>query len=338
MKKHTFLAGKATRSFVKTATYCLWWAVGALSASFGQSATELLDKAIRHPGIYGQVCDLRMLPSPAPIPGFRLILQGEAMLSEVTLEALKAQKAELAPIIIQRLSALELFTKPQNQPLDPAIKKDEEGNYESDSDPRGYDPKVYNLLLLRIIQDLEMVEAIPALLAFEERFYAAVKRAEKDKTAPLPTVHGAEAAAVAMEGLYNDETGKPVEYDTLTDAQKEEFVRKGLVFNLVVAQRDILAVIVRFMRKEGYQPLLNSPFEAEYGRLLRERWGQHRQLKNYKKPEDIPEEEQEDVKFDPIHGLAYEVWDPVKVPYTEEKRAFIRELAAKFVESRTAPK
>jgi hypothetical protein len=302
--------------------------------SLAQAPQELLDAAIRHPGLYSQMCDVQIMPSPAPLSAFRQVAVGEAFLSEATLEALKKQRKPVLELISQRLEKVDLFAKPQPQGLDPKIKKDEEGNFESDGEPRGYDPATYSILTLRIIQDLDGVEAMPALLSFETRFHAALLKLEKDPTAPIPTVDGLDGANVAMEGLFNNEKGEPVDYDKLTEAQQRVFERRGKVFRATAAQRDMLAVMVKLMRKEGFEPMLNSPLEAEYGKLLKEQNQEDDELKKYRKTEDIPKDEQDNIKYDAVHGTAYYVWQPVQLPYTEEKRSMIRQLAGDFVKSK----
>jgi hypothetical protein len=290
-----------------------------------------LDDMLRYPGSYGQVCDVRVVPVPAPIPGFRQIVLGEAHFSERNLAWMKSQRKSVLGQISERLRSISLFQKATEQPTDPNVPKDAEGNYEADGTPQGVDPKVYSGLLLELIQELDGVEALPAVLEFEAKFYAAVQRAEKDPEAPLPTVDG--GGGVVMEGLYTKADGELLDPESLPAAEKAALERKSAVHSAVAAHRDILAVLVRLMRKLGYQPMLDSPLEAEYGRLLKERWSTDEEMKKFKSAEDIPKEDRESIKFDPLHKVAYPVWEPVNVPFDEGKREIILKLAAAFAKA-----
>jgi hypothetical protein len=296
------------------------------------SGIDLLDAAIRFPGSYSQTCDVNLSKAPAPIVAFRLSLHGEAYLSEKTLDTLESNRAEVLGAVKKKLQAIDLLGKPTEQKLDPNIKEDE-----ADSEPRGYDPAVYSILLLDVISQLNGVEVFADLLAFEEKFHTALLKAEKDPTVAPPTVDGLDSANLAMEGLFEDAKGQPLDFDKLTETQRRVFERRDRVFKTQAAHRDILSVLVRGMRREGFEPMLQSPLEKEYGKLLVEHWGEDEELKKYKKTEDIPEDERENIKYDPIHKVAYQVWSGVTIPYTEEKRSMIRQLAEAFVKSKDKP-
>jgi hypothetical protein len=301
-------------------------------------AVKLLDKAIRHPGIYSQICDLQLIPAPAPLPAFRQVLNGEAVFSPATLEVLSKNRVPVLAAVSQKLKSLDLFAKPKEQPLDPSIKKDEDGNYESDSAPRGYDPGTYNTLLLRVIQELDGAEALPALLEFEQRYNAVITKVEKDPTAQPPTVDGAEGAGVALDGLFNDEKGDAIDYEKLTEPQRKVYELRGKVFSLIMAQRDMLAVMVHIMRKAGFEPFLNCPLEAEYGKLLKEKAAEHETLRAFKAADDIPEADRDAIKYDPVHKVAYFAWDPVMMKFSEEKRSLIRQLTEEFIKKQAPAK
>lgn len=284
-----------------------------------------LDQLLRFPGSYSQVCDARVSAFPAPLPGFRTILHGEAGFSDKSLAVIKQQRASLIPAIASRLESLNPSVKPQPQPRDPAIPTEE-----VEVEPVGTDPAVFSTLLLTMIGDLDAVEVFPQLLAFEEKYYAALLAAEKDPAAPLPQFDGADGAGVAPEGLLKENE----EYDTLTPDRKAAVERTTQLFRAQALHRDILTTLVRAMRKQGFTPMLESGLEKKYGRLLREKWATHEEFSKYRTATDIPEDYRESVKFDPLHKVAYSIWDPVDIPWTETTRVEVLELTRAFLKSR----
>lgn len=266
---------------------------------------------------------------PAPIPGFRPIVHGEAFLSEEYQKFIKKNRTEVLKAVAAKLRSIDLTAAAKKQPLDPAIPKEE-----ADVEPRGVDPACYSTVLLQVLEETDGFEAFPALMALEEKFHALLQAAEADAKAPLPVVDGTDGAGVYASNLEENQE----EEDKLTEAKKAELDRKRKVFKAQAAHRDILALFVRVMRKRGFEPMLASDLEKTYGKLMKEKWADHEDFKKYKSAADIPEDMREGVKFDPIHKVAYSAWDPVQVPYSEETRTAILDLTKKFVASQGEPK
>ena len=300
------------------------WAAGALAAEKPAPAVNL-DELLRHPGDYSQICDARSSSFPAPIPAFRSIMHGEAGFSTSKLAVIKKNRAKLLPAIAAKLESVDLLRKPQPQPPDPSIPKDQQ-----DVDPIGVDPASFNTLLLAMIEELDAVEVLPQLMTLEEKFHTLLVAAEKDPKAPLPQTDGSEGVGIHAGNLLKE--GE--EYDKLTPEREAEVERKGNVFRAQAVHRDILAIFVRLMRKPGYQPMMDSSLEKTYGKLLKAKWSGDEQLSKYKSGDDIPAEEKDSIKFDPIHKVAYMTWDPVELPYSEETRKQILELTRSFVASK----
>ena len=292
-------------------------------ASPALAGPPALDDLLRHPGDYSQICDARLSPFPAPIPGFRPILQGEASFSVQNKALMKAYRAHLLSAIANKLETIDLAKKPVPPPPDPSIPRDQ-----IDVEPIGADPTVFSTLLLTMIEELDAWEVFPQLMAFEKKYHALLTAAELDARAPLPQSDGPEGAGVGVNLLKEGE-----EYDKLSTARTAEVERKTSLFHAQALQRDILAVLVRSMRKQGYGPMLASDLEKTYGRLLKEKWGTHEDFSKYKKAADIPAEERESIKFDPVHQVAYAPWDPVEIPYSEATRQAILDLATSYVAS-----
>lgn len=287
-----------------------------------QNKGTSLDDLLRYPGDYSQICDARISPFPAPIPGFHTLLHGEAGFSTARLEIMRKKRAELIPAIAAKLEKADLARKPKPPVPDPSIPKDQ-----VDVDPVGADPAAYSTLLLTMIEELDAREVFPQLMKLEEKLHTMVTAAEKDPTAPLPEVDGAEGSGLSVDtGLTEDE-----DWDTLSPERKALIERKQKLFSAQAAQRDILAVLVRSMRKAGYEPMLESSLEKTYGKLLKDKWKDDETFSKYQSTDDIPPDDRESVKFDPIHKVAYSVWDPVEIPYSEEIRTNILTLTRSYL-------
>lgn len=283
-----------------------------------------LDDLLRYPGDYSQICDARVSPFPAPIPAFRTMLHGEAGFSTARLEYIRKNRATLIPAIAAKLESVDLTKKPEPQQPDKSIPKDQ-----SDVDPIGSDPDSYSTQLLALVEELEATELFPQLIKIEEKLHSMLTAAEKDPAAPLPEIDGAKGSGLVVDIPLKD--GE--DWDTLSPAREKEIARKRELFAAQAADRDILALFVKSMRKAGYHPMLESDLEKTYGRLLKSKWKDDETLSKYKSASDIPVEDREGVKFDPIHKVAYATWDPVEIPYTGELRNTILTLTKAWLAS-----
>lgn len=301
---------------------CLF--AGPLAAAEKGTGAPQIDDLLRWPGDYSQICDAVSSSFPAPIPGFRSIMHGEAGFSKTKLALIKKNRAVLLPAVAAKLETLDLTREPQPQKPDPAAKKGE-----IEIDPIGVDPMSFNTLLLSIIEETDAVEVLPSLLSLEQRYYTLLTAAEKDPKAPLPQTDG-DGAGIGPGNLLKE--GE--DYDKLTPEREAEMDRTRELFSAQAVHRDILAVCVRLMRKAGYEPMLKSNLEKTYGKLLKAKWSADEQLSKYKSAADIPAEEREEIKFDPVHKVAYMTWRPVDIPYTAAIRKEIVELTTAFAESR----
>jgi hypothetical protein len=288
------------------------------------SAAPSLDEMLRHPGDYSQVCDIRTSSFPAPIPGFCTILHGEANFSQENIALIKKHRTELLPQISAKLAAIDLTKK--TQPQEPEKLKNKNPD-ECDATPVGVDPAVLSNLLVNLIEELDAYEVFPQLLAVENRFHEMLTAAEKNPKASLPQTDGVEGAGIGAMNLY----GEDEDYEKMTEARKAEVERTRSIFYAQNLHRDILAVMVKSMRKHGYEPMLTSELEKTYGTLRKAQSAKNESLSKFKTANDIPEAEREDIKFDPIHQVAYYQWDAVNIPYTEEIRQNIVTLTKSYV-------
>jgi hypothetical protein len=320
MKPSTFL--------LSLSAACLL-AVSAHAAPAKPELADKLDKLLRFPGDYSQVCDSTESTFPAPIPAFHSIMHGEAYFSVKNMEFMKKNRAKLLPALAAKLESLDLLRKPKPQPSDPSIPKDEQ-----DVEPKGVDPASFNTLLLTIIEELDAAEVLPQLLALEEKYYPLLKAAEKDPKAPKPQADGSEGAGVSPNFMKEGEE----DWDKLSKERKHEIERLQELFRIQAVHRDILAVCVHIMRKAGYEPMLASDLEKTYGKALIKKFGEDEVLSKYKSAADIPDDEREYIKFDPIHKVAYRVGGEVQIPFTDELRKQILDLTKSFIASKDSSK
>ena len=296
----------------------------SFAAPEGDSFDKQLDKILRHPGDYSQICDAMPWPKAAPIPAFRSIMHGEAGISGKNMAVLKKNRDAAIKALRAKLKTLDPV-KPAKEPLpDPSIPKDQ-----WDVTPVGVDPSVFSDLMLVIVEELNALEAFPELIAFEEKYLAALAKAEADTNAPLPTADGVDGAGVSA-AQTEEEIAAQEKADTNKEPTKEEEAvqeRKWKLFDARMAHRDMLASMVRVMRKIGYDPMLQSDIEKQYGKLLKEKWAKDESYSKYTSRESIPEEERESIKWDPVHKVAYPSWMPLEFPYSPEVRTQIIDIA-----------
>lgn len=303
----------------------------SFAAPGGDPFDKQLDKILRHPGEYSQICDAMPWPKGAPIPAFRSIMHGEAGISEKNMDLLKKNREAAIKALRAKLKSIDPMKPAKEQKPDPSIPRDQ-----WDVTPVGVDPEVFSGLMLVIVEELNAVEAFPELTAFEEKYLAALTKAETDAKAPLPTADGTSGAGVS-EQMSEEEIAAQEKEDPNKEPTKEEEAaqeRKWKLFDARMAHRDMLAAMVRVMRRTGYDPMLQSDIEKQYGKLLKEKWAGDENYNKYTSRESIPEEERESIKWDPIHKVAYPVWMPVEFPYSPEVRKQIIELAKRCAEDK----
>jgi hypothetical protein len=294
--------------------------------------SKQLDKILRHPGDYSQICDAMPWPKSAPIPAFRSIMHGEAGISEKNMALLKKNRDACVKALRAKLKGLDPVKPAKEQQPDASIPKDQ-----WDVTPVGVDPGVFSDLMLVIVEELNAVEAFPELLAFEEKYLAALATAEADTKAPLPTADGADGAGV-HEQMSEEELAAQEKEDPDRERTPEEEAareRRWKLFGAKMAHRDLLATLVRVMRKTGYDPMLQSGIEKQYGKLLKEKWAGDETYSKYTSRESIPEDERESIKWDPVHKVAYPVWTPLEFPYSPEVRMQIVDLAKRCAADKT---
>lgn len=99
-----------------------------------------------------------------------------------------------------------------------------------------------------------------------------------------------------------------------------------------VAQRDLLSMMLQFLRKQRYQPVLDSLFEKTYAEALKAAATQE-YFKGVKTPADAVAQGKPWVRFDPIYHLPIGSLKKLEVPFTSEVRAEVRGFAEQFLKT-----
>lgn len=286
---------------------------------------ELLDKLLRWPGSYGQICDAIALPSPIPLPAFRVQTLGEATFSQKNLTLMKEKRSILVPALRERLKQADFDRKEEVQSNDPAI----EG--ESDGRPWGADPRVFSTLLLQTVRETRAVEALPELLDIEARLHERLQLCLKDPKAPVPRMDAFGGAGIYPAAQANQPEGAPEKDEATVDRERQVFLAEA-------AHRDVLAMMGYLLRFVGYKPILNSPLEKAYAKGLKTQYDQHEDLHAYKSKKDIPDEEQEWIGFDQLHKLPHYKWEHVEIPYNDELRGQMRAWVTDYLKPKAEGK
>lgn len=279
------------------------------------SPDKLLAEAIESPGDFDQMCVGGWLEKPPmDLPVYDHVLPRHFHLSAEVLERLKMRRAEVIPALVQMIAAIRPdvpVKKPEPPPRVP-------GKSHTFFDPpshSGVSPKQVSGLLLELTEGLNAIEALPELLKLEQRLDQALARAEKDESAPVPSVD-------FDADLYFTQK------QPLTPRQLE--LMKGRV-----VQRELLAMMLKLLRTQRFQPLLDSAFEQAYGRAIKDRAAKE-DLREIKTPADAKKKKlvvgMDWLGFDPIYQVPLgHIFPAPTVPYTPEAREKARDLVSSFI-------
>jgi hypothetical protein len=291
---------------------CFWAAVGFIVSAQAKApeGQALLDKMISHPGSYCQVCDVMSAPSEIPYRAFVITDFAGAGFSKANQAAADKKREPLIKAIRRRLLAVD-FSKTSKQP-----KEDPKPEENMDGDAFGCDPTSLNPLLLRLICQLHATDALPELLALEEKLVKGIAKAKDDAKAAPPLVDG---------WLVHEE----MPYDEAEVASQRD--RRINLFNARVAQRDLVMVMALLLREKSYPAYLSTSIEAAYAKGLKAQ-SQEGDLAKLKLGEPIPKElEHLEIEIDPITQLPRARYSDVEIPYSRESRDEVRAAAAKWI-------
>ena len=280
------------------------------------NASDLVDKMIRQPGDYDQLCaELEPLSAKVELPLYRMIVFRDVKLSAANLQTLREHRAEVVPELVQRLTTLD-FLRPVAAPKEVKFRKPkpgEEGDIpEGDAiENSGLNPRSLSGVFYQMIVGLDAVETLPQLLRLEEQLRSLIAAADADRKAPLPYA--------TPDGALNIKTKLSKRDQSLVAAR--------------VTQRELLSVMMQLLRRQQFAPLLESNYEKAYAKVLKERASEE-DLRDIKTPADAKAKGEDYLTFDPIYKVpvGYFHEDPT-FPFSREIREEMRGLVQQFIDT-----
>lgn len=272
------------------------------------SAEKLVDSVIVQPGVYDQMCDMPPpLPAKLPLYVYGMVMDREMHASDAQLVMLRARRAEVVPVLVARLKAMELSKVPP--PITPTkFKKDDEAVAASGLSTHALTGPFYEMLT-----GLDAVEALPELLRLEEQMRSLLAAAEANPKLPPP--------AVTLDGMLT--TGGKVKL-----SKRDVKMQQGRA-----VQRELLSVMLQLLRGQRYAPLMNSELEAAYATAVKKR-AQDEDLRDIKTPADAKAKDAGYIKFDPVYNVPVGyLKHPAAVPFSPESRNLVRGMAEEFLQT-----
>jgi len=269
---------------------------------------DLLDKVISHPGSYSQVCDVMMAKSEIPYRAFTLSDANGASFSQANLRLMEANREAVITATRARLLAIDFTKNPTPPKEDPLPEENNDGSL------YGNDPTTLNPLLLALILELKATEALPELLAVEEKLVQQIAAAKENASAPVPLVDG---WFVAEEPSADEEE----------KADRSE--RHHTLFQARNAQRDLVIIMQMLLRDKKYPPALKDSIETAYQKkmqALAKEEGWEKFLPSWSAADD----EMEYIEKSPS-GVYHKVERVIEIPYTRESRDEVRAVAEQWV-------
>jgi hypothetical protein len=275
------------------------------------TGAQVLDAAIAQPGNYSQMCiGPRPIAFDVPLPAYGKLAARRYSLGNETITKLQAYRADVIPVLLERLKAIDL-----EKTSDTSGEEREIGGISQDGPPR-----TLSGLMQGVIKALQAVECLPELIRLEEQLHAVLAAAEKSPDAALPSIQ----CPARMEQAKTDE-------DKVGGVTVQEAQRKRQIFACRIYQREILGLIGGLLRRENFEPLSGTSVDKAYREGLKD-VAQKGELKNYKSREDIPWESRHWITWDEALGIpVYARGTVVQVPYTEAMREQLRKVASDYL-------
>ena len=274
------------------------------------SAEKLVDSVIVQPGVYDQMCGMPdALPAKLPLYVYGMVADRELHVSDAQLAALHARRAEVMPVLVARLKAMDLSKAPPPIGQVKFKKGEDEAVAVSGLSARTLTGPLYEMLT-----GLDAVETLPELLRLEEQMRGLLAAAEADPKLPPP--------AVTLDGMLVPPKGK-------TQLAK----RDVKMLQARAVQRELLSVMLQLLRAQRYAPLMASDLETAYATALKAR-AQEEDLRAIKTAADAKAKDAGYIKFDPVYNvpIGY-IRKPVAVPFTPESRNAVRGMVEEFLKT-----
>ena len=133
------------------------------------SGGELLDSVLKAPGDFDQMCSEDLVTQGVPIPLFRSVQRQMFNVSDKNLAALRAQRAQVVPVLVQRLATWETG------------KSTPEAKAVTGTMTFALGPGSVRALYYQIIAGLDAVETLPELLRIEDQTHQRLTTMEAAK-------------------------------------------------------------------------------------------------------------------------------------------------------------
>jgi hypothetical protein len=248
------------------------------------------------------------------LPVYQYVLPRHFHLSDDVLDRLKKRRAEVIPALAKMITEIKPDA-PVKKPESPVRDPGKPLRFSDFSSHSGVSPKQVSGLLLELTEGLNAIEALPELLELEQRLDQALARAEKDESVPVPSV----------------------DFDTsLYFTEKSPLSPRRLeLLKGRVVQRELLGIMLKLLRAQRFQPLLDSDFEKAYARAIKERAAKE-DLRGIKTAEDARKKKLDLLGewrgFDPIYHIPLgHIFPAPTVPYSAETREKARGLVSSFI-------
>lgn len=276
----------------------------AVQPAFAETGTAYLNQLISAPGSYSQVCDVLMTTQEVPFKAFQIQDYSGAYFSDGNIALINSNRDSIVPAVRKRLGEIDLT----REPVTPQPDKNADKEMEEMGDCYGADPMSLNSFLFDIIKRTSAIEALPELLALEERLVTAINKA-KEGGAP-PEVSGWYASIMDHEYDENE-----------PDAVRE---RRTKLNCSRIAQRDLVSLIALLMREQKYAPYLATDFEKAYVKGLRKQAEENGLSAN-------DQADDSSILTDPISGVRHYEYVEVEIPYSRPLRDGVRAAAEKWI-------
>ena len=262
------------------------------------SVDELLDRVIKDPGQYHQMCsESPSVDRDVPLPLYHPVFRRDHYVSIKNMDELRGRREEVVAALRRRLADMKFPPWKYTEATKGAVLS-------------ANDSAQLTSLHYEIIVNLDAVETLPELLRIEERLNQKLSQSENDSKTPPPFV--------LLDG-YAIGDGKL--------SPRELAIQRGRIM-----QRELLSVMLQLLRRQQFQPLLDSIFEKIYAAMIKAR-ANDRDLRDIKTPEDAKARGQQYIPFDPVYHIPLGYLEKSEVHYSEKMREEARSLVEAFIKT-----
>lgn len=272
---------------------------------------DLLGAVISAPGNYTQLCGAQDVDIDAiPIPLFRPLGPHEIVVSRENLRRLRADREYVVPALKKRLAVFDIG---KSVP-------DDQRSQHGVGPPQDYVNGTY----FEIVRKLDAVETLPELIGLESKLHKLVlELAANPKMEPPKMVRD-------ENYMFYRKSGD----DGLSDAQNSHDItdRERQVGDICVYERDVLSLMFQLLRRQRFQPLIDSRFEKIYGPIIIAE-AKKNQWENVTGV-TLAKSHLIHMEIDPVDNVAMDYYDDTPtIPYSEKTRQEVLDLVSLFMKT-----